>query len=252
LVFASDTQSTIDIGELSLRFRRKGTHVEAGVEYQKNLYEVSIQTRMLCPLARFVVRGGYTVSMSDPVAEYETEATGLARGQYPVTDQKKKLIGMESMSVAKEFLGTGYEDFLQKIEGEAKSEPIPSPLKESIVSGINASLPHAPIDYEEIIYVYADLNVKYKAYLVKDGSRRYLDIAGLPLHYLWRADGESPTIYDIEVFSFPKSKVGLQYDAVVFFQNTALLRRFAAANPSDFKVFMKEACDDYDQNQKRK
>src|SRR6266404_4385843 len=55
LVFKSNDGAAIEIRDLDLRFQVKNSDsVEVNIEYQKELYRVPMQSKMLCPLLRFV------------------------------------------------------------------------------------------------------------------------------------------------------------------------------------------------------
>lgn len=237
LQFLSEDNSVIAIEDLSLQFDATGGTVKLG--YKDALYELPIEDAMVCPLAKFVSRGAYTIYTIPVVREDEKYFSDSG------------LVETAGGYVAKEFLGTKYVKFLDAVDLMSGTAPLPEALKKAVIDKINSGLPNFDSS-EEGTYVNADFNIDYKAYLTKEGDRRFIDIAGLPLRYSWDVGaGEKAVIRDVEVFKFPERQSGLQYRAVLLFQNAAVLRRFATQRKDSFQVFMESACSYYDQHPER-
>ncbi|WP_369720167.1 hypothetical protein AB8Z38_23565 [Bradyrhizobium sp. LLZ17] len=236
LKFLTEDNSPIGISDLNLQFEENGGSVKLG--YKNALYELPIEDAMVCPLAMFVARGAYTIYTIPVVRENE---------QY---FSENGLVETGGGYVAKEFAGTKYESLLDAVDLGTETGSLPSALKKAIIDNINSGLPNLNSS-EEGTYVNADFNIDYKAYLTKDGDRRFIDIAGLPLRYVWDVGaGEKAVIRDVEIFQFPRRQSGLQYQAVLLFQNAAVMRQFATQRSDLFQAFLKSACNYYDQRLK--
>lgn len=236
LKFLTGDNSPIGINDLTLQFEENGGSVKIG--YNNVLYELPIEDAMVCPLTKFVARGAYTI-YTIPVVR-ENEQYFSANG----------LVEAGDGYIAKEFAGTKYESFLGDVDLGIETGSLPSALKKAIIDNINSGLPNLNSS-EEGTYVNADFNIDYKAYLTKDGDRRFIDIAGLPLRYFWDVSaGDKAVIRDVKIFEFPQRQSGLQYKAVLLFQNAAVLRQFATQRSDSFQAFLKTACNYYDQRLK--
>jgi len=126
LQFLTDDNSPVAINDLSLLFEGNGGSVKIG--HKNALYDLPIEDSMVCPLAKFVARGAYTIYTIPVVRRDE---------QY---FSENGLVGLGGSYVAKEFAGTKYEKFLDAVDLQTKTVPLPSALNKAIVDNINSGL----------------------------------------------------------------------------------------------------------------
>ena len=209
------------------------------------LYQLGTPAGLACPLGRFIERDGL---IAYTVVKYMNE------------DSPRALIraGVVHRRLAQEFDGTAFEKLLRAADFAATQ-----PLTDggTIAASLNAQngvgafvLRAADVSNSRVgSYVNSDLQVKYRAFLMKDGAK--VEIAGVPLRYYWVLDSEGvPAVFSVEKLAqdWPAG-AGLsnwaapdarptQYDVVNFYQVAGVLRQLHAASPEVFGKFVEAAC----------
>jgi hypothetical protein len=233
--FIDNNNQMVQIDSLNIVFQNNpGSPVQ--ISLNNDRYELPIPLGMVCPLAQFVNRNG-SIIFTIPSKEDPSFFNANRLVQYEDTNAY----------VAAEFSGTRFAKFFEDLDLADITVKMPNNMRLALMREINnanaipSSTKIDPSDWES--YVNADFHVTYSAYLQNFQNRKRVDIAGLPLRYYWSPQRSGKAlINDVEVFDFPTTETGLLYDAVIFFQNTAVFRQFRKDRADNFRAFSEAAC----------
>jgi hypothetical protein len=230
--FLDSLDRTIPTAELNILFSRIGGKDYVAIKSGNETYELPMPNGMACPLARYVTRNAsiaFTIPSKIDIDFFT----------------KNKLVRYQNTNayIAREFSNTRFADFLKDLDLDTTiTTPLPNNFRSALMNEINAANQTRPTGRSDS-YVNADFHVTYSAYLINKSGRNIVDIAGLPLRYYWSiASNGKAAINNVHVFSFPSTEEGLLYDAVLFFQNTAIFKQFNEDTRSRFVTFTNAAC----------
>ncbi len=201
------------------------------VRWRDESYSVESAPVSPCHIAHFVERGS-PIAFTIPVA-----------GRDSAYFREHKLRSMGAGYVATEFRSPAEANFLRSVDLATDTEDLPSEIEKQIIQDVYGES-DAP-EYDEMgSYVNADFHVVYTVHLMNDDGRRWVDIEGLPLRYYWDVGaGGAGLITGVNVFAFPvDGEDSIQYQSILFFQTTALLRQELADDPEGFERLVAEGC----------
>lgn len=238
VVFMDDGGRRVSAADLELVTDATG---RAAIRWEGRSYDLLIQKSLVCPLARYV-RSGTVIAFTIAVVA-DNEA--FLKRQGLVTLQPGIYVARELESQAGLLVNIDLADDVKDIEE--------APVRQRILDSMNKVVADSASELASVgalsipgdgTYVNADFNVRYQARLVTRGSRRFVDIGGMPLRYHWQlgADGKTPRFTDVQTFRFPQASERQQVLNVTFFQNAAVFRHLHRHSAAAFGKFVADAC----------
>jgi hypothetical protein len=218
-----------------LRLDVQGPLSPAAIRYKDNSYKIDFDPNLVCPLAQFINRDVYII-YTLPVVERDADYFA-----------KNGLVKMHGAYVAKEFATEELANFLRGVDLGTETTRLPDEYKRPIISDSNGlargRTEAGRRETDAGTYTNADFHVNYQVFLRPDAHSPEVDIAGLPLQYIWSVgeDGKA-VITDIEVYTDAEQKGDLQYKAIQLFQTAAIFRQFHRERAGNFSQFLHAAC----------
>lgn len=205
-----------------------------------SVYQLPVEPRLACALGKFVQNDrvlAYTVPMvADDPAFFAREGLVEKEGDY---------VAGELAAYTAELYAADLDVETEEITDAVTHKLVLDSMNDLVRRSGQTLRGLAPLGAEGSgTYVNADFNVTYKAYLSKQGARKFVDFAGLPLQYFWSLtkDGRTPTFYNVEVFKFPSEQDASQLTSISMFHNAALFRWMKSNKPAQFERYVTDIC----------
>jgi hypothetical protein len=231
--FYGPSGSKVPIKNLTLEVQ--GSLSQAAIRYQNTTYKIDFDSNLVCSLAKFIDRDAYII-YTIPVVEENADYFA-----------QNGLVKMRGVYVAKEFATAELAGFLDYVDLDTDTVALPDKFKRPIINdsnGVNRGRNEASRRITKRgTYTNADFHVNYQVFLRQNARSPEVDIAGLPLQYIWSVgeDGKA-VITDVEVYADARQKGDLQYRAIQLFQTAAVFRQFQRERPANFSQFLQSAC----------
>ncbi|HEY0686316.1 MAG TPA: hypothetical protein VGD45_28505 [Steroidobacter sp.] len=238
VTFHGEDDRPVDGASISLNAQPKTG--KSSLNRAGDVYELPIEARLACALGKFVRNDrvlAYSVPMvADDPAFFAREGLVEQQGDY---------VAGELAAYTAELYAADLDAAIEEIADAETHKLILDSMNDLVRRSGQTLRALAPLGAEGSgTYVNADFNVTYKVYLSRQGARKFVDFAGLPLQYFWSLtkDGRTPTFYDVAVFKFPGEQDAGQLASISMFHNAALFRWMKSHQPAQFERYVSDIC----------